>query len=316
MKNWLDIENTKEVKEYIKFLENDTKIYYVDDFPWRKYQGGLEPAIFGPYEPPEFSLTDIKELIKISHSPFVRWTSNFTDKPTEWWLVNCKRQIKLENLSPTQRSKIRRGLKNCDVKKITPQWLSENGYECYKSAFRRYKGTIPSNERQWKRGLEIKSKYTCFEFWGVFIKEKLIGYSECIVLNDIISTSVIKYNPDYLKYYPSYALTYTILDYYLNQKNYELISNGTRSISHDTQIQKFLEKFGFDKQYCKLNVLYSPVFGFLVKITYTFRDLFNFLYKIIPNNLLHKIIVILRQEKIRRSFYDNLFQEKFRSSYK
>jgi len=205
-------------------------------------------------------------------------------------------------LSHNARNQIKRGFKKCNVKKINTDWLSENGYECYSSAFKKYKNINPLNKKLFQEDIRNKGKYSYFEFWGVFAKKKLAGYAECLVIDDIISTSVIKYNPDYLKYYPAYALTYAMLDYYLNQKKYDLVTNGTRSIAHDTEMQKFLEKFGFKKEFCKLNIVYSPIFGISVKIAYLLRALINIIYKLIPINFLHKITVILRQEKIRRSF--------------
>jgi hypothetical protein len=70
-------------------------------------------------------------------------------------------------------------------------------------------------------------------------------------------------------------------------------------------MQKFLEKFNFEKQYCQLNVVYSPLLKNIIKISYPFRKFFEIFYKIVPINFLHKINVILKQEKIRRSFLKN-----------
>ena len=53
-----------------------------------------------------------------------------------------------------------------------------------------------------------------------------------------------------------------------------------------------------------INVIYSPLFGLLVKIVYPLRRLIDIIYKLIPINFLHKIAVILRQEKIRRISYE------------
>jgi len=127
-----------------------------------------------------------------------------------------------------------------------------------------------------------------------------------LIINKKVFTSVIKYNPNYLKYYSSYILIYYVLDYYLNQKKYDIVLNGTRSIAHNTNMQQFLEKFGFKKQYCKLNIVYSPTFKIAVKTAYPFRKIINKIESKLPgNNFLHKINAILRQEKIKKSFVKN-----------
>jgi len=301
--NWEEIKNDKNVKEYIRFLKNNREIYYTKDFPWIKYQGCLVPAIQGTYEPPKLRTSEVKKLLKKSRALFIRWSNSFTDKPTEWWYVVCKKFQK-NLLSHNARNQIKRGNKNCRVKKITPAWLSQKGYDCYKTAFRRYKNAKPMSKEKFKENIMEKEGYNCFDFWGVFFNTKLVGYCECIKMFNTVSTSVIKYHPNYLKYYPSYTLIYTILNYYLNEKKYKLVSNGTRSIAHQTNVQKFLEKFDFEKQYCQLNVVYSPLLKNVIKILYPFRKTFEKFYKPIPINSLHKINVILKQEQIRRSFFE------------
>jgi len=304
MRKWSEIKNIEKVKEYLEFLEQKgEKIYYINDFPWVKYRGILQPAIPIPHEPPRFSLQDIKGLLKLSKLSFIRWSSGFRNSSTEWWWIVSDRPIRLETLTGNTRSKVKRGMKRCKVKIITTDWLSENGYECYRSAFRRYKNVKPSDKNLFQQDIRSKKGYSCFKFWGVFFKEKLIGYTECIIINNTIATSTIKYHPDYLKYYSAYTLMYSILDYYLNQKKYNSISNGTRSIAHDTQMQEFLiKKFNFKKKFCKINVVYSPLFGFLVKTAYWLKSIINILNQLIPNIIFQKIVILIKQEEIRRSF--------------
>jgi len=87
--------------------------------------------------------------------------------------------------------------------------------------------------------------------------------------------------------------------YYLNEKNFLYVSDGARSISHQTNIQDFLiEKFKFRKAYCKLNVIYKKDIEILVNTLYPFREL---IYKN-KNNLFQKLSVLLKQEEIRKSY--------------
>ena len=305
MENWDKIKSDENVKEYIGFLESNQEVYYIKDFPWVKYQGILMPAVSIPLEPTFFSLRELQQLLKRSRVPLVRWSDKFTDKKTEWWWVTTSSAVDIMKLNRGTRNEIRRGNKRCVVKQLKAEWLAENGYQCYYSAYRRYRNAKPANEEVFRKQLKEKIDKNCFEFWGVFADNKLAGYCECVLLGKTVSTSVIKYHPDYLrKYYSAYALTFAVLDNYLNRKKFNLVSNGERSIAHDTNIQSFLEQFGFKKQYCQLNVIYSPLFGLLVKIVYPLRRLIDIIYKLIPINFLHKIAIILRQEKIRRISYE------------
>jgi hypothetical protein len=87
-------------------------------------------------------------------------------------------------------------------------------------------------------------------------------------------------------------------NYYLIDRELKYVTDGTRSISHQTNIQNFLiHKFKFRKAYCCLHIRYQPFFGLLVSCLFPFRKLllvFNF-------SFIRNINSILLQEKIRRN---------------
>jgi hypothetical protein len=127
----------------------------------------------------------------------------------------------------------------------------------------------------------------------------MIGYAQNIIDENIVLYSTVKLHPEYLSLYSSYALFFVMNQYYLNEKNFLYVSDGARSISHETNVQKFLiQKFNFRKAYCRLNIVYREDVNLLIKILFPFRKIFqkynNFLTK--------KAIVLLKQEEIRRSF--------------
>jgi len=77
------------------------------------------------------------------------------------------------------------------------------------------------------------------------------------------------------------------------------VNDGSRSISHETNIQPFLEqKFKFRKAFCKLHLEYSFLLKLFLVIIIPFERLIDFF----PLNLFRKVSVLIKQEKIRRSF--------------
>lgn len=126
----------------------------------------------------------------------------------------------------------------------------------------------------------------------------MIAYSSNTVNDDIVNYITIKFHPEYLKLYPSYALFYEMNRYYINELGLKYVNDGARSIAHDTNIQGFLiQKFNFRKAYCKLNIIYRWDIGIIVKILYPFRSIFSkFNHKVF-----NKISVLLKQEEIRRA---------------
>lgn len=104
-----------------------------------------------------------------------------------------------------------------------------------------------------------------------------------------------KFHPGHLHSYPAYALFDTILKLYV-QDHAKPVTNGFRSVAHDTNMQEFLEKFGFHKVYCDLRVVYRPIVGLVVKALYSLRPLVGRVL-FVP-----ALGTLLAQERIQRTF--------------
>jgi len=263
---------------------------------WRKYNGALIPNI-----PPhiEVDLTDIERKIEEEDAYFARWTTEFDcNEETNFWYVICDSQLKISDYSRNTRNQIRRGLRKCEIKLIEKEVVKKEGFASYNAAFLSYNTHLkPKTEIEFQE--EIASLDVNWEFWGIYNVGKMIGYCQNKVIDSCCDYSTIKFHPDYLKFYSSYALFYTMNNYYLNEKRFKYVNDGARSISHETNIQEFLmQKFKFRKAYCKLNIIYSKPIGTLVKMLYPFR----LVLRLLNFGPFIKLNILLHQEEIRRSY--------------
>jgi len=127
----------------------------------------------------------------------------------------------------------------------------------------------------------------------------MIAYAQNFLLDRSCNYGSMKFYLKYLNLYPSYALIYHMNRYYLNDKDFLYVSDGARSILHDTNIQEFLiKKFQFRKAYCRLNIVYRWDIKLIVIFLYPFRKI---ILKI-NQNFFKKISVLLAQEEIQRSY--------------
>lgn len=270
-------------------------MYKCNGTEWFVYQGVLLPKT-----PPhiQISLTrdEAKRLLKKSNALLLRYTTEWDRREGEFWYVIKDSFGGMEELSGNTRSKVRRGLKNCTVRKVHKEQIVEEGYEVYKEAFKHYTSIkTPLSKMQFKVYIAERND----DFWAVYHHDKMIAYSQNRIEGESINYAIIKFHPDYLKLYPSYALFYTMNEYYLNQKDFLYVNDGARSISHETNIQTFLiDKFKFRKSFVKLVVIYRWDIRVLVRLLYPLR---HYLYAI-NVKVAKKIAVVLRQEEIRRSY--------------
>ena len=287
-------------ERYIEFYNRlGIKTKLLDKILWREYQRMVIPV--GPIKFDYLIKKDEAQFL-LSEFPkavMVRFTFNFdVSQNTEWYAVICDKFLELSEIaSANTRSKIRRGLKNCKVELVDADFIARQGYEVYISAFKRYKDVKPIREKEFIRSVLVSRDFNdIIHYWGVFERnsKRLIAYSQNFIFGEIeVNYSTIKFHPDYLKLYPSYALIYTMNKYYLKEKPYEYVNDGFRSIFHETSFQEYLiKKFNFRKAYTRLEVIYRPwLFAFL-SITFPFR---KFLGKINA-----KLKALYEMEEIRR----------------
>ncbi len=268
---------------------------------WKIYNHALIPNT-PPHEVPNTDeLKNGKILKKVL---FARYTTDFDcGYETEWWYLIKDDEVDLSKLPSKKRYEITKGLKYCEVRKISINDYLEELYKVYYEAFSSYKKVgKPQCKKSFFEEYRLNDINKNIELYGVFLKEnnELVGYSLNKVYDDFVELSTAKFMPKYLSKNISAALVYSMMVEYLNLQNKKYVNDGERSIRHDTNFQDYLIKyFGFRKAYCKLNIEYNSIVKLAVSILYPFRDIIRKFNKSAIINNINSVIIM---ESIRRSF--------------
>lgn len=267
-------------------------------FEWKLYNGALVPK-----GPPHIAPTeeDIARAKKMGGYRFITYVTDFDcEEEMPWWYVIKDTPIILEEIeSSNTRHKIRKGLRHVEIRRIDCSTYGEELYNCYIKAQERYKAHENRVYREaFLKGLEKDPS----QYYGVFFRENnsLVAYVKNDLYEDCVNMSVIKYDPEYLKYQISAALTYQVVYDYLNEGRYKYVMDGQRAIRHKTNIQDYLEHtFQFRKAYCRLHMIYSTKMKIMVKLLYPFRKLVEKMAG--ENVLLNNVASVLKMEEISRA---------------
>lgn len=266
---------------------------------WRHHQGALIP-LNTPHALPSITRQDAKKLAVQNHVLFVRWEEDF-DKLNEspWWHILKDEQEKIENFGKKMRNQVRRGFNNFACQLTSREMVVNEGVKVYRSAFGRYE-TFEAmlSPKEFHRAIEGLPEET--EFWEARNREtgELVAFSENLVRDDACFYNTMWFQPQALKAYAGYTLIHEMNKHYLNERGLRYVSDGARSISHNTNIHDFLEhKFGFRRAYARLRVVYFPGVGAAVRLLYPFRRWFAGR----SLGIFQKIAVLLEQERIRRA---------------
>ncbi|MEN8793209.1 MAG: hypothetical protein ABF294_01985 [Flavobacteriales bacterium] len=245
---------------------------------------------FSPDEDVDISKSDLRKVLKKHKCYLARFISEF-DNPefSKFWYVIKDQFIPIEKFSKNTRNQVKKGLKNCEVKKVSQEYYRENCYDIYEASMHSYELTPITRERFEKVQREVEKR----EYWVVLETETNtpIAYSNNLINNGTCNYAFIKYHPDYLSLYPSYALHYEMDKHYLVDEKMKFVNMGAKTLYHETSVQDFvIQKFKYRKAYCKLNIVYKPLIGLIVKLAFPFR-------KLIYSLKINKVSALLKQHE-------------------
>jgi hypothetical protein len=286
------------VNTYADWLRrHGERIHDAAGVEWRTYRGILVPVSDVPCAI-ELSQADARRLLRESGAALVRYpgrgeTGGSTGNG--WYYVVADTCPTLEALDKKVRYEVRQGLKRCQVRQVAAAWLAEHGYECYRAAHARYRHTTADDEATFRTDMLSRTDGP-FEHWAVLAGDRLAGYSRCNVAAPWVHHSVAKYHPEYLGERAAYALVRAHLEEYVGRRGLKLV-NGTRTMSHDTDYNRFLLKQGFRCVVCELRVVYRRLLGFGVRLFYPAR---SFLSRLPDTAVLSRVRAVLALEELRR----------------
>jgi hypothetical protein len=229
----------------------------------------------------------------------IRWETGFDmETPTAWWHVIKSDREDIDRIPKKTRYLIRRAAKTYLVRKVGIEQVQKCGYTVYVGAYERYETHEKIlGKEAFLNALRALPQET--EFWALFDQESgnMVGFSEDLVRDEACFYVTMWVLPNALRDGAGYLLFHEMNRYYLNERKLRYVSDGARSVSHDTEIHQFLiRKFAFRKAYGCLHVTYAPWLAVALFMVFPFRYLI-YAIKWKPFRLLS---VLLRQEAIRR----------------
>lgn len=221
---------------------------------------------------------------KKSNAFFAQYITEFdVGDPTEWYFTIKDSEYDLQKLQAKKRYEITKARKFCITKKITGCNYEKELFDCYVKAFDAYPEKYRLhhfNYEDFKESVRLWDKNQNIHIYASFFIETnlLIGFLLVEQKNQFVKLVMQKTNPAYEKYNSNASLIDCMLiDWNEKIKTGEVVvTNGSRSIRHQTNFNAYLEKyFGFRKAYARLAIVYRFPFGIIVFLLKPFMKLFE-----------------------------------------
>ena len=223
-----------------------------------------------PHEEPKLQEQEWKALLK-QGGLMVRNTYNFDcQEETCFWNLIKDQFGGLEELSSNTKNRVNKALERFDFRLIDISLIQDSDY---------------------LRHCQSKD----YEYWGVFDRSTsgFIGFCANRLWKEAAEYGIIGIQPEYKHNgtFPYYGLFYRMNQYYLQEKSFRYVTDGSRSITEHSNIQDFLvEKFKFRKSYCNIAIRYCKWMKIAVKLLYPFRKIIT----------LPRVKAILNMEAMQR----------------
>ena len=248
-----------------------------------------------PHEEPKLQEQEWKALLK-QGGLMVRNTYNFDcQEETCFWNLIKDQFGGLEELSSNTKNRVNKALERFDFRLIDISLIQDSGYPILKATFDDYvtvdRPMNPQVFEDYLRHCQSKD----YEYWGVFDRSTngFIGFCANRLWKEAAEYGIIGIQPEYKHNgtFPYYGLFYRMNQYYLQEKSFRYITDGSRSITEHSNIQPFLEdKFHFRKAYCHLAIYYKWWMKIAVNLLYPFRKIIT----------LPRVKAILNMEAMQR----------------
>lgn len=247
------------LKEYVRHIEKRSRVLWIDEIPWELRNRVLRPLAM-PHRMRRLERARVRRAIRESAALAAQWTEDWDTPACEWWYVCCDdRNYDLSVLRKDPRYEVRKGLEQCQVRRLDSAWFAANGYAVYAAAFRHYGTAPPQTPDQFFSDASYQAEYPGRETWGAFVGDRLVAWISCEIVDDVVMSSSSKSDPDYFKTKCNNALLYMMTRHYLRDRGFAYVTSGSRVLLHDSNVQDFKERMGYRKVFCPLRVELNPV---------------------------------------------------------
>lgn len=247
----LQVERHLSYREYARHVSTAV---WVADVPWHLYGRVLMPLTM-PHIPLIVDRSHLRKVMSKCGALLACWTTDWDCAgATEWWWVACDQDnYGVETLpSSSGRRSIRKGLRECEVRLLDVEEFCDFAYPIYRAAIESYGAQSPDREA-FARNVHGLACYEGTDFWAAFCENQMAAFTVCQIRDGAVDLSMAKSDPRFHRHEPNAALFYGLTRHYLSG-GIEYVTNGARTLSHPTTINDFLEKLGFRKVYCRVEV--------------------------------------------------------------
>jgi hypothetical protein len=196
-------------------------------------------------------------------------------------------------LSGNARSKVRRGLKQCEVMPISFERLAEDGWRLQHDTLKRQGRAATMHAERWRQLCLAARDLPGFEAWGALIDNMLVASMLLVRIDDTYCVLYAQSDSQYLDRYINNALCYTVSHELRSRPGIRQIFYSTQSLDAPASVDEFKFRMGYKARPVRQCAVFHPLAAPLVNHT-THRVVQSLLHRYPQSSLFPKMEGMLR----------------------
>ncbi len=214
--------------------------------------------------PPHRAITlpseEVRRVLRATGAFGLRYVAADNQKGlASWRVVLDQPDYDLSKLSANTRSKVRRGLKQNVIRRVSGAELKRCGEQAFRDTVdRQGRGGRYGLER-WHRLLDAADATPGIEIWGAWNGERLAAYLLIMVFDDACEFYEARSRNDTLRSYPNNALIYHVARELLRERAIPRISFGIEGLEELDSLDEFKRTMGFEREPIVQRAVFHPL---------------------------------------------------------
>lgn len=174
-------------------------------------------------------------------------------------IVCDDRDYGLERLSANVRSKVRRGLRRCEIAPLSFATIAAEGLAADRDTLARQGRGVRLEGAAWTRYWEAAAATPTMEGWGAVVDGELAAFLVTVQLDDCVEFLLARSRSDRLDAYPNNALVYEVARRMLGERGVRQITFGLESLEDVEALDQFKFGMGFRRAPLRQRVVFHPL---------------------------------------------------------
>ena len=180
-------------------------------------------------------------------------------------IVCDNRGYGLEALSANVRSKVRRGLKRCDVQPLAFPVIASAGKQAHEDTLARQGRDGVLAGSRWDRFFAAAARTPDVEGWGAWSGGVLAAFLVTVGFDDSVEFLLARSCSDRFGAYPNNALIFTVAEEMLVRRGVQRITFGLESLEPVGPLDQFKFGMGFQARPLRQRVVFHPLLRALLR---------------------------------------------------